>query len=355
MLPVHHCVDKIEANRDRIIGVKVRIGGHRHRRPRARRAGAGARGGERGGPAADVATSAIRRRAIRTWSTCCGRATSSPTATGPSRTRRSAPDGKVLDAVWQARERGVLFDIAHGMGAFGYETAEAALKDGFKPDLISSDVHVIAIEGPGFDLLHTMSKLLNCGLSLAEVIGMSTSRPALAIRRPDLGHLGVGASADITVLREVTVGLRLCRRGRRDAAGHRRCSTRSPATSAARRWRCRRGRSRRRTSSATSTIIITTTSLRRRMSYKAIYTYAWDLAEAGVPRGGRRVPRARARHRDDRRQLPRRQVHAAARQGREGLLPRGRHGLFQRRSLALRRRSSRSPTACSGAATCCAS
>ena len=62
---------------------------------------------------------------------------------------------------------------------------------------------MIAVEGPGFDLLHTMSKLLNCGLTLPEVIGMSTSRPALAIRRPELGHLGVGAPADITVLRQV--------------------------------------------------------------------------------------------------------------------------------------------------------
>ena len=77
-----------------------------------------------------------------------------------------------------------------------------ALKDGFKPDLISSDVHVIAVEGPGYDLLHTMSKLLNCGLTLPEVIGMSTSRPALAIRHPELGQIGVGAPADITVLRQ---------------------------------------------------------------------------------------------------------------------------------------------------------
>src|SRR5690606_30789175 len=51
--------------------------------------------------------------------------------------------------------------------------------------------------------LHTMSKLLNCGVPLGEIIGMSTSRPALAVRRPDLGHLGVGAVADITVLREM--------------------------------------------------------------------------------------------------------------------------------------------------------
>src|SRR5690606_41464747 len=63
-----------------------------------------------------------------------------------------------------------------GMGAFGYETAEAALQEGFLPDVISSDVHVIAIEGPGYDLLHTMSKLLNCGLTLPQVIAMATSR-----------------------------------------------------------------------------------------------------------------------------------------------------------------------------------
>ena len=113
------------------------------------------------------------------------------------------PDGDILPEVRAARERGVLFDIAHGMGAFGYETAEGALRHGFPPDLISSDVHVIAVEGPGFDLLHTMSKLLNCGLTLPEVIGMSANRPALAIRRPELGHLGVGAPADITVLRQV--------------------------------------------------------------------------------------------------------------------------------------------------------
>ena len=62
---------------------------------------------------------------------------------------------------------------------------------------------MIAVEGPGFDLLHTMSKLLNCGLTLPEVVGMSANRPALAIRRPELGHLGVGAPADITVLRQV--------------------------------------------------------------------------------------------------------------------------------------------------------
>ncbi len=202
MLPVHHCVAKIEANRDRIIGVKVRIGGLVT--------------GDLGLGALELALEAANAVGLPLMThighpppsysdvvnmlrpgdilTHCYR---------PEPNSAIGPDGKVLDAVKNARERGVLFDIAHGMGAFGYETAEAALRDGFKPDLISSDVHVVAIEGPGFDLLHTMSKLLNCGLSLAEVIGMSTSRPALAIRRPDLGHLGIGAHADISVLRQV--------------------------------------------------------------------------------------------------------------------------------------------------------
>ncbi|WP_127752250.1 amidohydrolase/deacetylase family metallohydrolase [Devosia sp. 1566] len=201
MLPVHRCVEKIEANRDRIIGVKVRIGGIVT--------------GDLGLGALELALEAAEAVDLPLMThigtpppsysdvvdmlrpgdilTHCYR---------PDPNSAIGEDGKVLDAVWRARERGVLFDIAHGMGAFGYDTAETALRDGFKPDLISSDVHVIAVEGPGYDMLHTMSKLLNCGLTLAEVIGMSTSRSALAIRRPELGQLGVGAPADITVLRE---------------------------------------------------------------------------------------------------------------------------------------------------------
>lgn len=202
MLPVHRCVQKIEENRDRIIGVKVRIGGIVT--------------GDLGLGALELALEAAEAVDLPLMThighpppsyadvvdmlrpgdilTHCYR---------PEPNSAIGPDGKVIDAVLKARERGVLFDIAHGMGAFGYETAEAALKDGFPPDLISSDVHVIAVEGPGYDLLHTMSKLLNCGLSLPEVIGMSASRPALAIRKPELGHLGVGAPADITVLQQV--------------------------------------------------------------------------------------------------------------------------------------------------------
>ena len=201
MLPVHRCVQKIEANRDRIVGVKVRIGGIVT--------------GDLGLGALELALEAATAVDLPLMAHIGTAPPSYPTVVDmlrpgdilthcyrPDPNSAIGEDGKVLQAVRAARERGVLFDIAHGMGAFGYETAEAALKDGFKPDLISSDVHVIAVEGPGYDLLHIMSKLLNCGLSLHEVIDMSSNRPALAIQRPDLGHLGVGAPADITVLNE---------------------------------------------------------------------------------------------------------------------------------------------------------
>lgn len=202
MLPVDRCVAKIEQNRDRIVGVKVRIGG-----PVTGELGLGAlelalEAAEAVGlplmthigtapPSYADVVSMLRPGDILTH---CFR---------PAPNSALGPDGRIMREVREARERGVLFDIAHGMGAFGYDAVEGALKDDFLPDLISSDVHVIAVEGPGYDLLHTMSKLLNCGLSLPDVIGMAASRPALAIRRPELGHLGVGAPADITVLRQV--------------------------------------------------------------------------------------------------------------------------------------------------------
>ena len=202
MLPVDPCIAKIEANRDRIVGVKVRIGG-----PVTGELGLGAlelalEAAEAVGlplmthigvapPSYADVVSMLRPGDILTH---CYRP-------GPNSALR--PDGSVLREVRAARERGVLFDIAHGMGSFSYEATEGALGHDFPPDLISSDVHVIAMEGPAFDLLHTMSKLLNCGLTLPQVIAMSANRPALAIRRPELGHLGIGAPADITVLRQV--------------------------------------------------------------------------------------------------------------------------------------------------------
>ena len=69
------------------------------------------------------------------------------------------------------------------------------------PDVISSDIHQMAIQGPMFDLPTTLSKFLNLGLSLPDVIERATSRPAAAMRRPDLGTLKPGSAADVAIFR----------------------------------------------------------------------------------------------------------------------------------------------------------
>ena len=111
-----------------------------------------------------------------------------------------APDGRVREEVAAARERGIVFDIGHGGGSFGFRTAEAMLAAGFLPDVISSDVHVLSINGPAFDQITTMSKLLSLGMELGEVIRAGTAAPAAALGRTDLGHLAPGAVGDASVL-----------------------------------------------------------------------------------------------------------------------------------------------------------
>ena len=109
--------------------------------------------------------------------------------------------GHVLPVVREARDRGVLFDIGHGLGSFTYGVARKALEDGFPPDTISTDIHSLNINGPVYDLPTTMSKLLNLGMPLEDVVRKSTAEPARAIGRTDgLGHLGVGAAGDVAVL-----------------------------------------------------------------------------------------------------------------------------------------------------------
>ena len=110
-------------------------------------------------------------------------------------------DGAIREEILAAREKGILFDIGHGKGSFGFATAEAMLAGGFMPDCISSDVHVLSIEGPAYDQLVTLSKLYNLGMPLIDVIAASTSGPARAIRRPELGTLSVGACGDVTILK----------------------------------------------------------------------------------------------------------------------------------------------------------
>ena len=108
---------------------------------------------------------------------------------------------KVKDVVRAARDRGVLFDVGHGMGSFAFSTARAALADGFPPDTISSDIHKLCINGPAFDQVTTLSKFLCLGMDLDDVIAASTCRAADALNRPDLGRFAPGAVGDATLLK----------------------------------------------------------------------------------------------------------------------------------------------------------
>jgi dihydroorotase len=108
--------------------------------------------------------------------------------------------GSVKRAVREARERGVLFDIGHGKASFSFKTARAMLANGFYPDTISSDVHQLCIDGPVYDQVTTLSKFLCLGMDLPEVIRCSTVNAAFALRRPEYGSLKVGSLGDATVL-----------------------------------------------------------------------------------------------------------------------------------------------------------
>jgi dihydroorotase len=113
----------------------------------------------------------------------------------------------VLDAnnrpqkfMFEARERGVIFDVGHGAGSFWFRQAVPAMQNGFNPDSISTDLHIGNVNGPVVDMLTTMSKILCIGMPLQEVIYRSTVTPAREINRPELGALTAGAEADVAVL-----------------------------------------------------------------------------------------------------------------------------------------------------------
>jgi dihydroorotase len=199
LLDPRDCVRVVEANRDLIVGIKVRVG----------RTAGGNSGiapldialevGEAVGlpvmahldhppPSRLAVLSRLRRGDILTH---CFR----PFPNAPI-----APDGRVREEVAAARERGVVFDIGHGGGSFGFRTAEGMLAAGFLPDVISSDVHALSINGPAFDQITTMSKLLSLGMDLTAVITAGTAAPAAALGRSDLGHLAVGAVGDASIL-----------------------------------------------------------------------------------------------------------------------------------------------------------
>lgn len=115
----------------------------------------------------------------------------------------STSDGAVREEVAAAREKGIFFDIGHGIGSFGFATAEAMLDNGFLPDAISSDVHCLSIEGPAYDQLVTLSKFLHLGMDMPEIIRATTEGPARAIGKPELGSLKPGTIGDATLLRVI--------------------------------------------------------------------------------------------------------------------------------------------------------
>jgi dihydroorotase len=110
-------------------------------------------------------------------------------------------EGRVIPEARSAVARGVYFDVGHGRGSFSFRVARQALGQDLLPSTISSDVHTHNYRGPVYDLATTMSKFLYLGLSLPQVIEMTTAIPARSIRMQDrIGTLRPGAYSDVTLL-----------------------------------------------------------------------------------------------------------------------------------------------------------
>jgi dihydroorotase len=110
-------------------------------------------------------------------------------------------NGKVFPYLFEARKRGVVFDVGHGAGSFVFAHAVPAVQQGFVPDSISTDLHIGSMNAGMKDMTNVMSKFLNMGMSLEDVILRSTWNPANEIKHQELGQLSVGSPADVAVLR----------------------------------------------------------------------------------------------------------------------------------------------------------
>src|SRR6478736_4802716 len=185
LLDPRECVRVIRANRDLIAGVKVRVGRNA--------------GGASGVAPLDMALEVAEETGLPVMAhldnpppsrlEVLSRLRRGDILTHCFRPFPNAPvrgDGRVREEVREARRRGVVFDIGHGSGSFGFATAEHMLEAGFPPDVISSDVHTMSIDGPAYDQLVTMGKFLALGLDLAAVIRVATAAPAAALGRADL-------------------------------------------------------------------------------------------------------------------------------------------------------------------------
>lgn len=107
--------------------------------------------------------------------------------------------GKVKPFIAAAQKRGIIFDVGHGGGAFSWRQAVPAMQQGFRPDVISTDLHIQSMNGGMKDLANVLSKFINMGMSVQDAIARATWAPANVINKKELGSLSVGAEADIAV------------------------------------------------------------------------------------------------------------------------------------------------------------
>ncbi len=110
-------------------------------------------------------------------------------------------NGKVLPYLFAAQKRGIIFDVGHGAGSFAWSQAIPAVKQGFLPNSISTDLHVDSMNAGMKDILNVASKFLNMGMTVEQVAARMTWNPAREIKREDFGHLTPGAVADVSVIR----------------------------------------------------------------------------------------------------------------------------------------------------------
>jgi dihydroorotase len=192
-------VEVVNANRDVIVGIKVRVGR--------------IASGNSGAVPLDIALQAANEAGVPlmchidhpppSYEEVLQRLRPGDVLTHAFRPFPNTPvthQGTIKKEVLEARKRGVKFDIGHGKASFAFKTARAMLANGFYPDTISSDVHTLCINGPAFDQVTTLSKFLCMGMPLKEVIAASTVNAAMALKRPELGSLKPGSVGDATVI-----------------------------------------------------------------------------------------------------------------------------------------------------------
>lgn len=107
---------------------------------------------------------------------------------------------KVKPFVLEARKRGLIYDVGYGGASFKYANAIPGTKDGFYPDVISTDLHGGSMNAAMKDILSIMSKFMAMGMGLEDIITAVTWHPAKTIKREELGNLSVGSEGDVTVL-----------------------------------------------------------------------------------------------------------------------------------------------------------